>query len=177
MSSPRAWRCCRPRGVMSVEFAADGNRGGTGTGDVRRCLRAAAAWLSGRLHAPWNRGVRGGRRVAARRVRLPSALGPAIARHWADGKRPPAGRAPFPLPRSAVGAQHDRRRSARRLSGLFGRRAGGIGIASFIVGALFAPLTSAVGATVLTIGLLSLPSMLNAGYDNRLASGIVCSAG
>jgi tripartite ATP-independent transporter DctM subunit len=63
------------------------------------------------------------------------------------------------------------------MSSLFGRRAGGIGIASFIIGALFAPMTGAVGATVLTIGVLALPSMLNAGYDNRLASGIVCSAG
>jgi tripartite ATP-independent transporter DctM subunit len=63
------------------------------------------------------------------------------------------------------------------LSSLFGQRAGGIGIASFIIGALFAPMTGAVGATVLTIGLLALPSMLGAGYDKRLASGIVCSAG
>ena len=63
------------------------------------------------------------------------------------------------------------------MSGLFGKRAGGIGVASFIIGALFAPMTGAVGATVLTIGLLALPSMLNAGYDKRLASGIVCSAG
>lgn len=63
------------------------------------------------------------------------------------------------------------------MSGLFGKRSGGIGIASFIIGALFAPLTGAVGATVLTIGLLALPSMLDAGYDKRLASGIVCSAG
>jgi tripartite ATP-independent transporter DctM subunit len=63
------------------------------------------------------------------------------------------------------------------MSGLFGRRAGGIGVASFVIGALFAPMTGAVGATVLTIGLLALPSMLKAGYDNRLASGIVCSAG
>jgi tripartite ATP-independent transporter DctM subunit len=63
------------------------------------------------------------------------------------------------------------------MSSLFGRRAGGIGIASFIIGALFAPMTGAVGATVLTIGLLALPSMLKAGYDKRLASGIVCSAG
>jgi tripartite ATP-independent transporter DctM subunit len=63
------------------------------------------------------------------------------------------------------------------MSGLFGARAGGIGIASFIIGALFAPMTGAVGATVLTIGLLALPSMLEAGYDKRLASGIVCSAG
>jgi tripartite ATP-independent transporter DctM subunit len=63
------------------------------------------------------------------------------------------------------------------MSGLFGRRAGGIGIASFIIGALFAPMTGGVGTTVLTIGLLALPSMLEAGYDRRLASGIVCSAG
>jgi tripartite ATP-independent transporter DctM subunit len=63
------------------------------------------------------------------------------------------------------------------ISGLFGRHAGGIGIASFIIGALFAPMTGAVGATVLTIGLLALPIMLEAGYDRRLASGIVCSAG
>jgi tripartite ATP-independent transporter DctM subunit len=63
------------------------------------------------------------------------------------------------------------------MSGLFGKRAGGIGVASFIIGALFAPMTGAVGATVLTIGLLALPSMLDAGYDKRLASGIVCSAG
>jgi tripartite ATP-independent transporter DctM subunit len=63
------------------------------------------------------------------------------------------------------------------MSGLFGRRAGGIGIASFIIGALFAPMTGAVGATVLTIGVLALPSMLKAGYEKRLASGIVCSAG
>lgn len=63
------------------------------------------------------------------------------------------------------------------MSGLFGKRAGGIGVASFIIGALFAPMTGAVGATVLTIGLLALPSMLDAGYDKRLASGIVCCAG
>lgn len=63
------------------------------------------------------------------------------------------------------------------ISGLFGRRAGGVGIASLIIGALFAPMTGAVGATVLTIGLLALPIMVDAGYDRRLASGIVCSAG
>jgi tripartite ATP-independent transporter DctM subunit len=40
-----------------------------------------------------------------------------------------------------------------------------------------APTTGAIGATVLTIGLLALPTMLAAGYDRRLASGIVCSAG
>jgi tripartite ATP-independent transporter DctM subunit len=63
------------------------------------------------------------------------------------------------------------------ISGLFGRHAGGLGIASLVIGALLAPMTGAVGATVLTIGLLALPTMLEAGYDRRLASGIVCSAG
>lgn len=63
------------------------------------------------------------------------------------------------------------------MEGLFGRRPGGLGFATLIVGALLAPLTGVVGATVLTIGLLALPSMLKAGYDHRLASGIICSAG
>ncbi len=59
------------------------------------------------------------------------------------------------------------------MSGLFGKRAGGLGLSTFIVGALLAPTTGAVGATVLTMGLLALPSMLDAGYDKRLAAGIV----
>jgi tripartite ATP-independent transporter DctM subunit len=63
------------------------------------------------------------------------------------------------------------------MSGLFGKRAGGLGISTIIIGALLAPTTGAVGATVLTIGVLALPSMLEAGYDKRLASGIVCAAG
>ncbi|HLJ18797.1 MAG TPA: TRAP transporter large permease subunit [Stellaceae bacterium] len=63
------------------------------------------------------------------------------------------------------------------LGGLFGRRAGGLGIATIIVSIFLAPTTGAIGATVLTIGLLALPTMLAAGYDRRLASGIVCSAG
>ena len=63
------------------------------------------------------------------------------------------------------------------LAGLFGRRPGGLGIATIIVSVLLAPTTGAVGATVLTIGLLALPTMLKAGYNSRLACGIVCSAG
>ena len=63
------------------------------------------------------------------------------------------------------------------LGGLFGRRAGGLGLATIIVSVFLAPTTGAIGATVLTIGLLGLPTMLAAGYDRRLASGIVCSAG
>jgi tripartite ATP-independent transporter DctM subunit len=63
------------------------------------------------------------------------------------------------------------------MAGLFGGRAGGLGISSIVLGVLLAPTTGVVGATVLTIGLLTLPSMLEAGYDRRFASGIVCCAG
>jgi len=63
------------------------------------------------------------------------------------------------------------------LGGLFGKRAGGLGVATVVVSVLLAPTTGAIGATMLTIGLLALPTMLHAGYDRRLACGIVCSAG
>ena len=63
------------------------------------------------------------------------------------------------------------------MSGLFGKRSGGLGISTLLIGALLAPMTGAVGATVLTVGMLTLPAMLNAGYDKRMASGIVCAAG
>ncbi len=63
------------------------------------------------------------------------------------------------------------------MAGLFGGRAGGLGISSILLGVLLAPTTGVVGATVLTIGLLTLPSMLAAGYDRRFATGIVCCAG
>src|SRR5205807_822368 len=56
-------------------------------------------------------------------------------------------------------------------------RAGSLGVASIVIGVLLAPTTGVVGATVLTIGLLTLPSMLAAGYDRRFASGIVVCAG
>lgn len=60
---------------------------------------------------------------------------------------------------------------------LFGRMRGGLGIAVIVVGALLAASTGIVGATVVTMGLLSLPTMLRAGYDPKLASGIICSSG
>lgn len=63
------------------------------------------------------------------------------------------------------------------MSGLFGGRAGGISISTVILGALLAPTTGAVGASVLTLGLLALPAMLDARYDKGLACGVVCSAG
>jgi TRAP-type mannitol/chloroaromatic compound transport system permease large subunit len=57
------------------------------------------------------------------------------------------------------------------MAGLFGGRAGGLGISSIVVGAALAPTTGVVGATVLTIGVLALPTMLAARYDRSLASG------
>ena len=54
---------------------------------------------------------------------------------------------------------------------------GGLGIAVCIVGALLAASTGIVGATVVTMGLLSLPTMLNRGYDPKLATGAICASG
>ncbi len=60
---------------------------------------------------------------------------------------------------------------------LFGRLPGGLGIAVTVVGALLAAATGIVGATVVTMGLLSLPVMLKRGYDPKLATGAICAAG
>ena len=60
---------------------------------------------------------------------------------------------------------------------LFGQLRGGLGISVILVGALLAASTGIVGATVVAIGMIALPAMLRAGYDPRVASGIVCTAG
>jgi tripartite ATP-independent transporter DctM subunit len=60
---------------------------------------------------------------------------------------------------------------------LFGRLRGGLGISVSVVGALLAASTGIVGATVVTMGLLSLPTMLRRGYDPRLACGSIAAAG
>ena len=60
---------------------------------------------------------------------------------------------------------------------LFGSLRGGLGFSVILVGALLAASTGVVGATVVTMGLISLPAMLRAGYDPRLACGLICSAG
>ena len=54
---------------------------------------------------------------------------------------------------------------------------GGLGIAVTIVGALLAASTGIVGATVVTMGLLSLPTMLRRGYAPPIACGSICAAG
>ncbi len=60
---------------------------------------------------------------------------------------------------------------------LFGRLRGGLGLSVIFVGMLLAASTGIVGATVVTMGLLSLPTMLRYGYSPRLASGIICASG
>ena len=59
----------------------------------------------------------------------------------------------------------------------FGQLRGGLGISVVLVGALLAASTGIVGATVVAMGLIALPTMLRSGYDPRVASGIVCTAG
>jgi tripartite ATP-independent transporter DctM subunit len=60
---------------------------------------------------------------------------------------------------------------------LFGRLRGGIAISVVIVGAILAASTGIVGASVITMGLISLPTMLRRGYDKPLICGTICAAG
>ncbi len=60
---------------------------------------------------------------------------------------------------------------------LFGTLRGGLGISVCVVGALLAASTGIVGATVVTMGLLSLPTMLRRGYDPALACGTISASG
>ncbi len=59
----------------------------------------------------------------------------------------------------------------------FGQLRGGLGISVILVGALLAASTGIVGATVIAMGMIALPTMLRTGYDARLAAGLVCTAG
>jgi len=63
------------------------------------------------------------------------------------------------------------------LSLLFGRLRGGLAIAVTVVGMLLAASTGIVGATVVTMGLLSLPTMLKRGYDPAIATGVINASG
>jgi tripartite ATP-independent transporter DctM subunit len=63
------------------------------------------------------------------------------------------------------------------MSDLFRRRHHSLAFAVVLVGALLAASTGIVGATVVTMGILSLPTMLEQGYDKRLATGTIAAAG
>jgi tripartite ATP-independent transporter DctM subunit len=60
---------------------------------------------------------------------------------------------------------------------LLGRLRGGLAVAVVLVGALLAASTGVVGATVVTMGLLSLPAMLKRGYSPALATGTIAASG
>ncbi len=80
-----------------------------------------------------------------------------------------------------MGVMLERSRVAENLldtmTELFGRLRGGLGYSVTLVGMLLAASTGIVGATVVTMGLLSLPTMLRRGYDPRIASGVICASG
>jgi len=80
-----------------------------------------------------------------------------------------------------MGVMLERSRIAENLldtmTSLFGRLRGGLGYSVTIVGMLLAASTGIVGATVVTMGMLSLPTMLRHGYDPRIAAGTICASG
>ena len=80
-----------------------------------------------------------------------------------------------------MGVMLERSRVAENLldtmAEVFGSLRGGLGYSVTLVGMLLAASTGIVGATVVTMGLLSLPTMLRHGYDPRIASGVICASG
>ncbi|MEL7448824.1 MAG: TRAP transporter large permease subunit [Pseudomonadota bacterium] len=80
-----------------------------------------------------------------------------------------------------MGVMLERARIAESLletmSLLFGGMRGGLGLAVTLVGMLLAASTGIVGATVVTMGLLSLPTMLRRGYDPAVSTGAICASG
>ena len=60
---------------------------------------------------------------------------------------------------------------------LFGPVRGGLAYAVVLVGAMLAATTGVVAASVISMGLISLPIMLRYGYDRRLASGVIAASG
>jgi len=80
-----------------------------------------------------------------------------------------------------MGVMLERSRVAESLldtmAALFGPMRGGLGISVTLVGMLLAASTGIVGATVVTMGLLSLPTMIRRNYDPRVAAGTICASG
>jgi tripartite ATP-independent transporter DctM subunit len=80
-----------------------------------------------------------------------------------------------------MGVMLEKSRLAEQLLGtmarLLGNLRGGLGLSVVLVGALLAASTGIVGATVVAMGLISLPSLLRHGYGPRLAGGTICATG
>ncbi|MBV8764774.1 MAG: TRAP transporter large permease subunit, partial [Hyphomicrobiales bacterium] len=60
---------------------------------------------------------------------------------------------------------------------LFGPIRGGLGYSVIVVGALLAAMTGVVAASVISMGLISLPIMMRHGYDRALAAGVIAASG
>ncbi len=60
---------------------------------------------------------------------------------------------------------------------LFGRVRGGLAVSTVLIGALLAASTGVVGASVVAMGVISLPVMLKHGYSKKLSTGTICAAG
>jgi tripartite ATP-independent transporter DctM subunit len=80
-----------------------------------------------------------------------------------------------------MGVMLERSRVAENLletmGALFGSLRGGLGLSVILVGMLLAASTGIVGATVVTMGLLALPTMLRHGYDPKISTGAICASG
>ncbi|MCS6930805.1 MAG: TRAP transporter large permease subunit [Acetobacteraceae bacterium] len=80
-----------------------------------------------------------------------------------------------------MGVMLEKSRLAEDLMEVVGRLAGdlrgGLGIGIVLVGVLMGATTGIVGATVVTLSLLTLPAMLRAGYDRGVACGVICASG
>lgn len=63
------------------------------------------------------------------------------------------------------------------MASLFGKMKGGLAVSVVIVGGMLAASTGIVGATVITMGMISLPTMLKRGYSPTLATGTIASSG
>jgi len=80
-----------------------------------------------------------------------------------------------------MGVMLEKSRLAEELMDVIGLLAGslrgGLGLGIIAVGVLMGATTGIVGATVVTLGLLTLPGMLRRGYDKGLACGVICASG
>ncbi len=65
----------------------------------------------------------------------------------------------------------------KTMAQVFGKTSGGLGVSVIIVGSLLAASTGIVGATVVTMGLISLPSMIQSKYSIPLSTGIIAASG
>ena len=122
---------------------------------------------------------RGARALFRRNDQPVVAAAPVAARSRArrHGQRDAARDSFLHLHGADAGAQRHGRGLLETVGQLFGTARGGLAYAVIFVGALLAATTGVVAASVIAMGLISLPIMLRYGYDRRLASGVIAASG